>query len=484
MDRPKRIAWPRAGTCSLRPSHRSSPSVMASGVSESDTSVATRSPTARPSGLCGPTSATVPTSMPPDPVTGFCILPRVATMSSTSARTASPSPCVLLGQLAVGRRVEVERLDVDPHLVRPDLRPRRRAGWPPAGARPAGSRTRCSPSGDEVEGATQILLSRWSLTAGSAVHGCITRTFSSYPSIMTAAMTLPEQPYAYRQRELVEPDWTRLPGLGPTSPPAEWADVQWQRAHCVKNVRQLHDVMGDLLTEDLLRRPRARPGRARDDVDARSRRRCSTPWCRPWTATMPTAGAAYTAGVLRRPGPALHAPGLLRPPHRLAVAPARDARQPPRARHVGGRGADPPLPHQGARRAAADLPAVLRPLHPDGPRRQLHAAGRQAQAGRQAGRPVCGDARLPVHDAAGPRRRRVRWRRGQHAVEEPRGVPRPAARARQHPRHPAGHQGPDGPAAALAGARRRRGRGPGRDQGARARCVAGHPHARQLAPSR
>ena len=38
-----------------------------------------------------------------------------------------------------------------------------------------------------------------------------------------------------------------------------------------------------------------------------------------------------------------------------------------------GRGADPPLPHQGARRAAADLPAVLRPLHPDGPRRQLHA---------------------------------------------------------------------------------------------------------------
>ena len=37
-----------------------------------------------------------------------------------------------------------------------------------------------------------------------------------------------------------------------------------------------------------------------------------------------------------------------------------------------GRGPDPPLPHQGARRAAADLPAVLRPLHPDGPGRQLH----------------------------------------------------------------------------------------------------------------
>ena len=35
------------------------------------------------------------------------------------------------------------------------------------------------------------------------------------------------------------------------------------------------------------------------------------------------------------------------------------------------RGADPPLPDQGARRAAADLPAVLRPLHADGPGRQL-----------------------------------------------------------------------------------------------------------------
>ena len=70
-----------------------------------------------------------------------------------------------------------------------------------------------------------------------------------YPSTMTAVMTLPEQPYAYRQRELVEPDWTRLPGWAHVSP-AEWADVQWQRAHCVKNVRQLHDVMGDLLTAD------------------------------------------------------------------------------------------------------------------------------------------------------------------------------------------------------------------------------------------
>jgi len=56
------------------------------------------------------------------------------------------------------------------------------------------------------------------------------------------------QPYRYVRRELVEPDWTRLPGW--TDVTAEqWADVQWQRAHCVKNVTQLHALMGGLLDE-------------------------------------------------------------------------------------------------------------------------------------------------------------------------------------------------------------------------------------------
>ena len=57
-----------------------------------------------------------------------------------------------------------------------------------------------------------------------------------------------EQPYAYRQRELVEPDWTRLPGWRDVTPD-EWADAQWQRAHCVKNVAQLRALMGDLLED-------------------------------------------------------------------------------------------------------------------------------------------------------------------------------------------------------------------------------------------
>jgi len=52
-----------------------------------------------------------------------------------------------------------------------------------------------------------------------------------------------EQPYIYRHSELVEPDWQRLPGWAGVSD-EDWASAQWQRAHCVKNVRQLRQVMG------------------------------------------------------------------------------------------------------------------------------------------------------------------------------------------------------------------------------------------------
>jgi lysine 2,3-aminomutase len=56
------------------------------------------------------------------------------------------------------------------------------------------------------------------------------------------------QPYEYRRRELVEPDWTRFPGWrGVTA--AQWGSAQWQRAHCVKNTGQLRSVMGDLVED-------------------------------------------------------------------------------------------------------------------------------------------------------------------------------------------------------------------------------------------
>jgi lysine 2,3-aminomutase len=57
-----------------------------------------------------------------------------------------------------------------------------------------------------------------------------------------------DQPYQYRRRELVEPDWTRFPGWrGVTR--EQWESAQWQRAHCVKNVPQLRAVLGDLVGE-------------------------------------------------------------------------------------------------------------------------------------------------------------------------------------------------------------------------------------------
>ncbi|MFI9158798.1 KamA family radical SAM protein [Kitasatospora aureofaciens] len=57
-----------------------------------------------------------------------------------------------------------------------------------------------------------------------------------------------QQPYHYRYREPVEPDWRRLPGWHDVTE-QDWRSVQWQRAHCVKNVRQLRAVLGTLVSE-------------------------------------------------------------------------------------------------------------------------------------------------------------------------------------------------------------------------------------------
>ncbi|MEV6397485.1 lysine 2,3-aminomutase [Streptomyces sp. NPDC051907] len=60
------------------------------------------------------------------------------------------------------------------------------------------------------------------------------------------------QPYSYARRELVEPDWKRLPGWRDVTD-EEWLDVRWQRAHCVKNTRQLKAVYGQLLPDSFYR---------------------------------------------------------------------------------------------------------------------------------------------------------------------------------------------------------------------------------------
>ncbi|GAA4467939.1 KamA family radical SAM protein [Phytohabitans houttuyneae] len=56
------------------------------------------------------------------------------------------------------------------------------------------------------------------------------------------------QPYEYRRRELVEPDWARFPGWRDVTR-EQWESAQWQRAHCVKNAKQLHAVLGDLVPD-------------------------------------------------------------------------------------------------------------------------------------------------------------------------------------------------------------------------------------------
>jgi KamA family protein len=60
-----------------------------------------------------------------------------------------------------------------------------------------------------------------------------------------------DQPYAYQRVELTEPDWRRIPGWSGATV-AEWESAQWQRAHCIKNLRQLGDVLGAGLDQAFL----------------------------------------------------------------------------------------------------------------------------------------------------------------------------------------------------------------------------------------
>ena len=56
------------------------------------------------------------------------------------------------------------------------------------------------------------------------------------------------QPYDYQRRPLAEPDWTRFPGWRDVTA-AQWESAQWQRVNCVKNIKQLRALMGDLLDD-------------------------------------------------------------------------------------------------------------------------------------------------------------------------------------------------------------------------------------------
>jgi lysine 2,3-aminomutase len=59
------------------------------------------------------------------------------------------------------------------------------------------------------------------------------------------------QPFVYPlEREFAEPDWTRLPGYRDVTR-GEWESALWQRSHTIKNLAELKEALGSLLTEDL-----------------------------------------------------------------------------------------------------------------------------------------------------------------------------------------------------------------------------------------
>jgi lysine 2,3-aminomutase len=147
----------------------------------------------------------------------------------------------------------------------------------------------------------------------------------------------------------------------------------------VKNCRQLRALMGDLLDE------RFYADLERDQAERATMSMLVPPQMMNTMVPgeLPATPRVHRR-VLRRPGAPLHAPGVLRPAHDWPSHPhaSRDSLHEHDMWVVEGLTHRYPTKVPG--RDAADVPAVLRALHPDGPRRQLHAAGRQAQADPQA----------------------------------------------------------------------------------------------------
>jgi lysine 2,3-aminomutase len=107
------------------------------------------------------------------------------------------------------------------------------------------------------------------------------------------------QPYRYHRRELVEPDWRRLPGWRDVTA-EDWGRAQWQRAHCVKTPAQLRAVLGDLADESFYA-----------DLDRDRAERATMSMLLPPQMLntmvpavddpMPAAGAEFTAALLADP---------------------------------------------------------------------------------------------------------------------------------------------------------------------------------------
>ena len=262
------------------------------------------------------------------------------------------------------------------------------------------------------------------------------------------------QPYPYQRVELVEPDWTRFPGWKDVTA-EEWASVQWQRAHCVKNVKQLRELMGDLVDE------RFYADLERDQAERATMSMLVPPQMMNTMAphVEPAGPGLADRGVLRRPGPPLHDPGLLA----TAAPTGPRTRTPPATRCTSTTcGSTEGLTH----RYPTKVLAELLPTCPQycGHCTRMDLVGNSTPVIEKlkfAGKPNdrLGDMldylrRTPsVRDVvvSGGDVANMPWPRLEAFLTE-------AARDREHPRHPARHQGADRPPAALAAARRRRGR--------------------------
>ncbi len=78
-----------------------------------------------------------------------------------------------------------------------------------------------------------------------------TGTSSPHSSQPSATGSVAEQPFRYPlERAFTEPDWTRFPGYrGVTK--EEWESALWQRKNTVKNLKELKEALGGLLSDEL-----------------------------------------------------------------------------------------------------------------------------------------------------------------------------------------------------------------------------------------
>ena len=145
---------------------------MASGVRLSETRVAIRSPGARPSGESGPDLVDHAGEHAAGP--GDRVLHLAAAGDDAEHRgphRPRPSPPVASRELAERRGVQVQPVHRDPDLVRPEagLGSSRQAA---CGSTPAGSSTRCRPSGDPGGVRSRRLRSRCSLSGLAIESSC------------------------------------------------------------------------------------------------------------------------------------------------------------------------------------------------------------------------------------------------------------------------------------------------------------------------